>query len=278
MIAALHMELGFRATAAPASYRPPTGAPSPCLVKRVGGGVALAIGQVAAMAERTAFHALRAQLPAPVAGAVLATTSGLFTIDAVQPVLNDADGLLWSLDCSWGLPVVYRSVLDPGPDQAPPRGSAFVVAADVDAGAAALAIRGTLAAGRLLAGDTITLPGHADAYTVGVTVAAGADGWPAVPVWPALAGPVAAGTPVAFGFGRDVTLRAAPAAYGPAELAGSVLVGDRRFVLQAAALASGGVTPKPGDRILDGGADRLVVSVTAHRAGGTVVAWEIQAR
>lgn len=268
----------FRVLGRPAVYQPPAGAPLALTVKRTGGGRPLALGPVTVMLDTVSFLVRRAELAAPVAGGAIIQGSAAHTIDAVQPVEGDADGLLWSLDCSWGLPVVYRSVLDPGPDQSPPRGSAFVVAADAAAGAAALAVTGTLAAGRLLPGDTITLVGHADAYTVGATVAAGAEGWPAVPVWPALAAPAAAGTPVAFGFVRDVTLRAAPAAYGPAELAGSVLVGDRRFVLLADALASGGITPKPGDRVLDGGADRLVVSVTAHRAGGTVVAWEIQAR
>lgn len=271
----------FRLLGTAGTYAPPGGgAAVPVAVKRVGGGAPVQIGPVTVVIERTSFHVQRAELALPSAGGVVTIPAGVWTVEAVEPVERDTEGLLWGLHCAWGELVTYRPAADAGDQEHPPRGSSFMLAADAPAGAAVVSIKGTLAAGRLLPGDSFDLAEHPAPYSVAAPVVAVGGTFGAVALSSPLAAPAVAGAAVAFTFGGGggVRVHAAMVELEPSELAGGTVVGSRRMVVLRDALTGAGVTgdPKAGDRVIAANGRRWdVASVRGHTAGGTVRAWEL---
>lgn len=261
-----------------ASYLAPAGDPVPLRAIRQGGGQAVAVGPVLVMLERVQFHVRRADVPVPVVGAVLTVGSDAFTVQAVQPVLRDADGLLWSLDAAWGMPATYRT----GGGTAVQGGPWSVVTAKA-AGSASVSVQSayTNVTGALSAGDTLTIGGTP--YTVGGAVSpSGSKAFNNVAISPALAAPVAVGAAVTItqASAAFYALTGAMADYTGAEVMGSVLVGDRRMVVLHAAFVAAGLPagPKPGATVDVDGRTHQVIGTRAHHAGSAVVAWELQVR
>jgi hypothetical protein len=271
-----HIRTIFTTRGAASVYTPAVGTPISCKAIRQGGGQPVRIGPVLVTTERISFHVRRADIAAPVAGSVLTYRDETFTVDAVQPVERDAEGLLWSLEASWGADLIYRSVTGSGSMQNPPQGSGFVVSAEGLAGANVISINAPLAVGKLFAGDKIGVGSHT--YTVtGAGVQAVMNQFSAVPISPALAATVSVGDPVTMSFSRDRALRGAVATYAANEFLGGVQAGDRRIVIMQAAMA-GLDAPKAGDRIVFEGRSFNVISASAIYQGQNPVAWDIQVR
>jgi len=248
---------------------------------RQGGGQRIMLGPIKVSPEKTLFHVLRSELAEPEPGAALEWDGECFTIDAVQPVERDADGLMWELDCSWGLDIVLRSAIGSGTNQSPPQGSGFTIAAAALGGSGSVAIKAGFTVGKLVAGDKFTIAGDATAYTVtGPGVAAASNQFGAVPITPALAVNAALGAAVTFDFARDYVLRAAIANYTQDEYAGTVQMGDRRIVALQSALDQAGMTdaPKAGDRVTLENQTFSTVSAMATYQAGEPYAWELQLR
>jgi len=274
-----HIRTMFQLRGKAAAYTPVAGSPVACRAIRQGGGQAVAVGPIMVMLERIQFHVRRAEVPAPAAGATLTVGADAFTVQAVQPVQRDAEGLLWGLDVAWGLPVTYRTAAVAGGVQ----GGPWSVVTAAAAGAVSISIQSAYinAAGKLQPGDTLTIGGAA--YTVGATVGASASkSFNNIPISPPLAAPVAAGTPVTITqpSAAGYTLTGAMADYEAAEVMGSVLVGDRRMVILQAAFVAAGLPsgPKPGASVEADGRTYNVIHTKAHYAGSAVAAWELQVR
>ncbi|MGR0183210.1 head-tail joining protein [Azospirillum aestuarii] len=274
-----HLRTLFQLRGKPASYAPTAGAPVPCRAIRQGGGQVVAIGPVVVMLERVQFHIRRAEVPAPEIGAVLTVNGDTFTVQAVQPVQRDADGLMWGLDVAWGLPVIYRTAAAPGGVQ----GGPWSVVTAAAAGTSSISIQSQHinVTGKLQLGDVLTIGGAA--YTVGAVISASAaKSFNNIPISPPLAAPVVAGAsvtitqPSATGY----AITGAMADYGASEVMGSVLVGDRRMVILQAAFVVAGLPagPKPGASIEADGRIYNVIHTKAHYAGSAVAAWELQVR
>ncbi|OYD80942.1 head-tail joining protein [Azospirillum brasilense] len=274
-----HIRTLFQLRGKPATYTPTVGAPASCRAIRQGGGQAVAVGPVVVMLERVQFHVRRADVPTPEVGGVLTVGGDAFTVQAVQPVQRDAEGLLWGLDVAWGLPVVYRSAAASGGVQ----GGPWSVATAAAAGASSISIQSQHinASGKLQPGDVLTIGGAA--YTVGAAIgASAAKSFNNIPISPPLAAPVAAGASVTISqpSATGYVLTGAMADYGASEVMGGVVVGDRRMViLQAAFVAAGAPAgPKPGAAIEADGRTYNVIHTKAHYAGSAVAAWELQVR
>ena len=97
---------------------------------------------------------------------------------------------------------------------------------------------------------------------------------------PALAEDAAEDAAVTFTFSRDYSVRAAIVGYSATEVAGGVLVGDRRLVILEDALDDAGVTdpPKANDRATFEGRQFTVVNAAAIYGDGVPVAWDVQVR
>lgn len=262
-----------------AVYAPAAGSPVACRAIRQGGGQMVVVGPVMVMLERVQFHVRRTEVPAPAAGATLTVGADAFTVQAVQPVQRDAEGLLWGLDVSWGLPVVYRSTAATGGVQGGPW--SVVTAAAAGAVSVSIASQFINVTGRLSVGDTLTIGGAA--YTVGATVSPSASkSFNNIPISPPLAAPAAAGAPVTISqpAAASYTLTGAMADYAASEVMGAVQVGDRRMVALQAAFAAAGLPagPKPGASIEADGRTYSVVNTKAHYAGSAPVAWELHLR
>lgn len=270
-----HLRTIFATRGAAAIYAPPVGDDVSCRMIRQGGGQPVRVGPVLITVERISFHVLRADVASPAAGAVVSYRGETFTVDAVQPVEKDAEGLLWSLEASWGADLIFRPVSGAGAVQNPPIGAGYTVSAAGDAGAAFISVKASLAVGKLLPGDKITAGGNVHTVT-GAGVQAVAQQFAAVPITPALAAPVSVGDPVTLSFAADVALRGAPASYQASEFMGGVQAGDRRVVILQAAL--GERQPKAGDRLVFEGRAFNVITAVAIYQGASVAAWDIQAR
>jgi hypothetical protein len=276
-----HIRQLFQLRGRASTYTPPVGAAVPLKAIRQGGGQRIMLGYLKISPERTCFHVQRADVPAPVAGAVLEWDGEAFTIDAVQPVERDADGLMWEFDASWGLDVVLRSATGSGTSQSPPQGAGFTVAAAALAGAAAVSIKAGFTTGKLVAGDKFTIAGNATEYTVtGPGVAAVSNQFSNVPITPVLAADAAQGAAVTFDFALDFIVRAAIANYTQDEYKGTVQMGDRRIVLLQSALDQSDMTeaPKAGDRVAMENQTFSVVSAVATYQAGEPYAWDLQLR
>lgn len=239
------------------------------------------LGPVKVSPEKTLFHVLRADVPAPAAGAVLEWDGEGFTIDAVQPVERDPDQIMWELDASWGLDVVLRSVAGSGANQIPPQGGAFTIGAAAQAGAVAVWIKSGFTVGKLIAGDTITIAGDTTEYTVtGSGVVAQNNSFTGVPVTPALVANAALGAAVSIDFARDFIVRAGMAGYEATEYGGTVQMGDRRIVILQSALDQAGMAdaPKAGDRVTLENQTFSTVTAQATYQAGAPYAWELQLR
>lgn len=272
-----HLQAIFATRGARASYAPPGGSSLACLAIRQGGGQPVRIGPVMVTTERICFHVRRCDVPEPVAGATFDYRGETFTIEAFQPVEKDAEGLLWSLEASWGASMIYRSVTGSGATQNPPQGSSFTVSANALSGATAISIKASLAVGKLVAGDKISVGGRTHTVT-GAGVQAVMNQFSAVPVSPALAEAVSVGDPVTLSFARDLSLRGAVAGYAASEFMGGVVAGDRRIVIMQGALASLDDKPKAGDKIVFEGRAFNVQTAVAIYQGQNPVAWDIQLR
>jgi hypothetical protein len=274
-----HLRTLFQTRGKPAAYTPALGSAVACRVIRQGGGQVVAVGPVMVMLERIQFHVRRAEVPAPAAGAVLTVGDDDWTVQAVQPVARDADGLLWSLDTAWGLPVVYRTAAASGGVQ----GGPFSILTAAAAGAASVSITSQFinVTGKLSAGDALTIGGAV--HTVGATVSPSASkSFNNIPISPVLAAPAAAGAPVTIAqpSAASYALTGAMADYAASEVMGSVLVGDRRMVVLQSAFAAAGLPagPKPGATVEADGRAYQVINTRAHHAGSVVAAWELQVR
>lgn len=262
-----------------AAYAPAAGSPVACRAIRQGGGQMVAVGPVMVMLERVQFHVRREEVPAPAAGATLTVGADAFTVQAIQPVQRDAEGLLWGLDVAWGLPVVYRTAVATGGVQ----GGPWSVVTAASAGATSVSIQSAYinATGKLQAGDTLTIGGAT--YTVGATVSPSASkSYNNIPISPPLAAPVAAGAPVTITqpAAASYTLAGAMADYAASEVMGAVQVGDRRMVVLHAAFAAASLPagPKLGASIESDGRTYSIVNTKAHYAGSAPVAWELHLR
>jgi hypothetical protein len=276
-----HIRQLFQLRGRASTYTPPIGAVVALKAIRQGGGQRMMLGYVKISPEKTLFHVLRSDVPTPVAGAVLEWDGEGFTIDAVQPVERDADGLMWELDASWGLDVILRSTIGTGANQAPPQGGSFVIGSPASVGGTALWIKSGFLVGKLLPGDKIAIAGHPTDYTVtGTGVVAANNQLTGVPITPALAADAVLGAAVTFDFVRDFIVRAAIANYEAAEYAGTVQMGDRRIVLLQSTLDQVGMVgaPKAGDRVTMENQTFSVVSATGTYQAGEPYAWELQLR
>lgn len=276
-----HIRQLFQLRGRPSIYTAPGDDPVNCQAIRQGGGQRVMLGFLKVTPERICFHVRREDVPAPVQGASLDWDGETFTIDAVQPVERDADGLMWELDASWGLDVILRSGTGSGANQSPPVGADFSVAAGASAGDSAVSIKSTFTVGKLLAGDKFTIAGNATEYTVtGPGVVAAANVFTAVPIAPVLAANAGLGAGVTFEFARDFTVRAAVAAYQAKEIAGTVQIGDRRLIIPQSSLDGAGLTdaPKASDRITFENQPYNVISTTAIYQAGEPYAWDLQLR
>lgn len=271
-----HIRTIFATRGVSAVYTPPSGAAIACKVMRQGGGQPVRIGPITVTTERVSFHVRRSDVSSPVAGAVVSYRGETFTVDAVQPVESDAEGLLWSLEASWGAEMIYRGVTGSGATQNPPQGSNFVVAANANAGATAVTFKSSFAVGKLIIGDKLTVGGST--YAVTAEVQAVMNQFAAVPVSPALSAAVAVGDPVTLTFARDIAMRGAVAIYQASEFMGGVLAGDRRVVIMQSAVSHAGVIPKAGDRLMFEDRSFNVQSAVAIYQGASPVAWDIQVR
>ena len=271
-----HLRTVFRLRGSPATYAPPSGGEVSCRAIRQGGGQPVRIGPVVITPERISFHVLREDIASPAAGATLSYGGEIFTVDASQPVESDVEGLLWSLEASWGTDVLYRAVAGSGSTQNPPQTGALTVAADANAGSSAIGIKSNLAVGKLIAGDKLTIGGTE--YTVTADVTAVMSQFSGVPVSPVLSADAVSGSEVVPTYKRDIALRAAVASYAAKEFMGGVQAGDRRLVVMQAALAALDGEPKAGDRIVFGGRTFNVQSAAPIYEGTTPIAWDIQAR
>jgi hypothetical protein len=276
-----HMRQIFARRGAAASYAPASGPALSCQAIRQGGGQPIMLGPVRVIVDRTFFHVLRSDVPAPAAGGVLTLGGDAFTVEAVQPVERDVDRLMWQIEAEWGAAVGYRSVTGSGSAQNPPQGAGFTLAAAASAGAAAISIRSAFTVGKLLAGDKLTIAPVATVYTVtGAGVQAAANQFSAVPITPVLAANAALGAAVTFDFARDYGVRAGVAAYAAHEFQGGVLVGDRRLAIFQAGLTAAGMTdaPKASDRVTFEGKSFNVISAAPLYRGDTAFAWDVQVR
>jgi hypothetical protein len=272
-VAAIHAALGR-----PAVYTPPGGDAVALRAVRAGGGQPISYGAVTVVLDRVRFEVLRSAVQTPVAGATLVVDGETFTVDGIQPVQRDAHGLKWSLDVSWGVEIVWRSVTGSGATQNPPSTSGGVtVAANAATGAAVISLRSTYAVGKLLPGDVVTVAG-AD-YAVNAAAQASANVFSAVGITPALAADVVLGAPASLGFAHDTAIRAAVSGYQARELQGGVSAGDIRLVLLPAALSALPEAPKLGDLAIIPGIGTLrVVNTAPVYSGASVAALEVQAR
>lgn len=276
-----HIRQLFQLRGRDSIYTAPLGEPVSLKAIRQGGGQSISLGPVKITPEKTCFHVRRADIPEPKAGAVLAWDGETFTIDAVQPVEHDADGLLWDLDASWGLFVTLRNVTGSGANQNPPIGSGFSVAAAASAGAGTVSIKSTFTQGKLLAGDKFIITGDVTEYTItGPGVAASANQFAAVPITPVLAANAAQGAVVTFDFARDFAVRAAVAGYDAKEIGATVQIGDRRLVILQSDLDAAGMTdtPSSADVITFENQTFNLISATAIYQAGAAYAWDLQLR
>lgn len=266
----------FAARGSAATYTPPGGPPLTCRAIRQGGGQPVRVGPIVLTTQKISFHVRRSDIAAPTIGAQFDYRGETFTVDAWQPIEGDTEGLLWSLEASWGADLIYRSVSGSGATQNPPQGSGFVVAADASAGDSAISIRAPMAIGRLEAGDKVII-GDVEHVVTGSGVQAVMQQFAAVPILPPLSAAAPAGASVDFRFARDRAIRGAVASYSASEIFGGVKSGDRRIVVMQASLA-GIDQPKAGDRIVFEERAFSVINAAAIYAGASVAAWDIQVR
>ncbi|WP_376957734.1 hypothetical protein ABNQ39_11435 [Azospirillum sp. A26] len=266
---ARHMAVQFRKLGLPAVHTPPAGPAADCRVMRA--TKPLRFGALELPVDGHCFDLLRAEVT-PAVGGTLEVDGTAYAIDAPPvpfPLETDPQGLRWRLMSGWGLPATIRL----SADTSPPRGSEWVVAEDVVAGAVELSISGTLASGKVQPGDAFSLPGHAASYVAAGAVVAVAGTFAAVPISPALAAPVAAGTAVSPAWATDSPVRAFPLS-ASVGFVGSVVDTNGRYLILAAGLPS---RPAAGNLLMVDGDDLEIASVTAHRSGSSVIAWEVRA-
>lgn len=262
------------------TFTPDGGAGVTCRAIRQGGGQAINVGPVSVVVERTSFHVRRAEIAAPAVGDVLTFGGSPYTIDAVQPVENDPDQLMWSLETSWGAQIAYRSISGAGITQSPPQAGTMKVAAAALSGAVTLTIGSTFAVGKLVPGDAFVIDGDDTEYTVAGPVTASSNKFTGVPITPALVEDADLDAEIAFTFARDYSVRGAVAAYGADEMSSGVLMGDRRLVVLQSAFDDAGMAdpPKPTDRVTLEGRQFVVQNATALYQDGIPLAWDIQVR
>jgi hypothetical protein len=273
-----HLATIFATMGRPAVYAAPDTDPVPLRVIRLGGGQPINIGPVTIMLERVRFEVLRSALPDPVPGATLAVDGTTWTVEAAQPVEDDAYGLKWSLDVSWGAAVMWRSVSGTGASQNPPSiTGAVTLAASAAAGTGAVSLCATYAVGRLLTGDTLTI--GATVHAVTAPSQASSNSFAAVGIIPALPDAVMAGQGVTLAFARDAAVTAAISGYQARELQGGVQAGDIRLVLLPGAAAALPEVPKISDIVIVPNIGALrAINVAPLYQGGRVAGWEAQAR
>jgi hypothetical protein len=205
-----------------------------CWVKRIGGGRVERFGAVSIVVEDLIVHILR-ETATPAAGDTISIGGQTFTVEAKEPVENDAQGLLWACRVTWGLPVTWSR---PGGEGGPVHPIALpevdYTAAAASSGAASITILASAwPDGWIRAGDLIAIDG--ETYTATDDVEPGYSGgyrFGAVPITPALVGALAGGEVVTIeapsGAPGDQIVRAAVADYRAEEIMGGVLTGDRR--------------------------------------------------
>lgn len=273
--AALMRRMGEAAT-----YTPVGGDPLSVFVKRIGGGREVSLGDVRLVVEDLAAHVLRSAVPNPAAGDLLAVGGNTWTVGAVEPLADDPQATRWALRLTWGLPLTIRT---PGSgDAAPdPVGDAVTLtarAAAAGAGMVTLEVSGWTA-GRIRGGDLLTIGGADHTATADVALSLNGQSWtfPAVPIAPVLAAPVAGGLPVIVTpptGGTARTVYGAPAEWTQEEIVGGIATSDQRFVIRA---TPGAVPPTTSDLVRIGieTRDRQITGVRTITGGAEVVAWAI---
>lgn len=270
MTFARHMAVQFRKAGLPALYTPPAGPAVNCHVMRA--VRPLRFGHLDLPVDGACFDLLRSQVT-PEPGGVLAIDGVEHTVDMPPiafPSDSDPEGLRWRLLCGWGAVVTYRAATGNQGTMNPPSGSDWTAVAPAGAGDAVISIKGVLAAGRLLPGDTVTVGGMA--HTVTVPVQAVASTFAAIPVSPPLAAPVPAGAPVVLVFACDRPLRALVQVSTAEQPVSGVAVGAQRLLIPQVALDAAGITaPDTASTIVLAGRPWRIRSAVAEWAGAA--AW-----
>jgi hypothetical protein len=172
----------------------------------------------------------------------------------------------------------------PNPLPMPPVCENPVVASLTPVGATSISISAAAANGALVQGDEMIINGVT--YTVGAEVlstgaSAASPGFVGVPVTPAVASAIAAGTPIAFDFSLDQTIYATVNSYAQELIDGTLIQSsDLMFTLAAWDLVAGAPlsAPNQSDQIIFAGTQFGIVSTNPVYALGTVVKYAIQAR
>jgi hypothetical protein len=274
------MDAAFGLVSEPATYTPPAGAPLSCRAKRIGNGEAISVGRVQVTAETSDYHVLRSEVPAPVAGGTLIAEGATVTIDVVEPLPDDPQNTRWLLRGSWGVDTEWLRPSEGAGPAYPPMGEGFTIAAAV-LGATAVTLDAPFVKGQVKAGDTFTIEGDAQTYTIQADKTAATSGFVNLSIAPGLAVAAAGGEAVTFTFngGAAPLIRTAIADYEASEVFGGVRAGDRRLVVRAGAVASAGRTRvEPGDVFTIAGAPWTAVTASAVYVGTTPAAWDVQVR
>ncbi|HNZ96223.1 MAG TPA: hypothetical protein PKM64_03395 [Thermoanaerobaculia bacterium] len=139
-------------------------------------------------------------------------------------------------------------------------------------GASALALKLAGLRGRIVAGATLTVAGHAAPYVVQADAEATTAGKLAVSIAPALAAEVATGAAVTLAAGyADRTVYAFRGEQVAEDGADGRATDRRAYHLVGDELAA----PAPGDVVVDGGEALVVVEVRPVSPGGTPARWTV---
>lgn len=288
-LSALAISISLGVQGKRATYTPPVGASLDCRVMQHQGDLQrdtanrLRFGNMLEVwREAVAFDVAVSDLPNPVPGGVVMLSGGSSYTITAPPVRRDPARLVWTIDCSFGMPIVYRPVSrsDNQPEtQSPPVHQSLRLAADAEAGASVVDLATDYAfVGRVIPGDVLVI-GDVD-HTV--TNAVQADGITAVGVQitPPLVAAAVAGTPVAARWVRDVSVHAGVSAYLEEEIGGKVQLGDMRVILMRDLLVAAGFTgdPTETDMIFMLGSTWTVQEVVRYMQGASVLCYELRVR
>ncbi|MCW2242258.1 head-tail joining protein [Azospirillum canadense] len=280
---AISIAIGFHGT--PATYTPPAGAPVACSVVQHQGNMrsnttnTLRFGSdVEVWRENVSFDIPVSDIPAPMVGGVIALDGGAsYTIQA-PPVRRDPARLIWTCDCSFGIPVVFRSLLGSGASQNPPTHQGLAIAAAATAGAGVIAVKSAWLVGQIRPGDTLAVGGVA--YTVLNAVQASGNQVAGIQITPTLVTPVAVGDAVTPTWARDFVVRSGVTGYQSHEVTGNVQIGDLRIIILREMLVAAGFPGQPSltDVVIPYAAPWIIKNITPIMQGNSPLLYEIQAR
>ncbi|MBP2232563.1 hypothetical protein J2847_005892 [Azospirillum agricola] len=228
--------------------------------------------------EAVSFDVAVSDLPNPAPGGIITLEGGASYTITGSPARRDPQRLVWTLDCSFGMPVVFRSVSGNGATQNPPQHQALRLAADAPYGSNSVSLKSSYLVGQIRPGDVMTI--GEGAHTVTNMAQAGGNQISALQITPPLVAQAASDDVVTPTWARDFRIHAGVSGYAAEEIAGTVVVGDMRIILMKDLLVAAGFTgdPAPTDLVIPFAAPWAVKNVSKVMQGNSVLLYDIQIR